>query len=117
MLGPEEPDAVGKRSFRQSRRALRSGGSYVTTDLGFLWHVPLLVLVTRFAGRKRALLGITRYAKADIELLRDLVEAGGFRPVIDRRYQLADIVEATRYVETGQKTGNVLLTVIDETGA
>ena len=109
-------DAVGKRSFRQSRRALRSGGSYVTTDLGFLWHVPLLVLATRFAGRKRALLGITRYSKADIELLRDLVEAGGFRPVIDRRYQLADIVEATRYVETGQKTGNVLLTVIDETG-
>ena len=83
-------DAVGKRSFRQSRRAIKAGGRYVTTDLGYLWHVPLLVVATRFAGRRRALLGITRYSKADIEIFRDLVEAGEFRPVIDRRYPLSE---------------------------
>ena len=110
-------DAVGKRSFRQSRRALRPGGRYVTTDLGYLWHVPLLVLATRFVGRRRALLGITRYSKADIEMLRDAVGAGDFQAVVGRRYPLEDIVEATRHVETGQKTGNLILTVIDEARA
>ena len=108
-------DAVGKRSFRQSRRAVKAGGTYVTTDLGYLWHVPLLVLATRFAGRRRAALGITRYSQADVLFLRERLEAGAFKPVIDRHYPLADVVEATRYVETGQKTGNVILTVVDAT--
>jgi NADPH:quinone reductase-like Zn-dependent oxidoreductase len=56
-------------------------------------------------------LGITKYSKEDILLLKRLVEAGEYRAVIDRRYPLEDVVEATRYVETGQKTGNVVLTV------
>jgi len=47
----------------------------------------------------------------DVELLKQLIEAGEYRPVVDRRYPLEDVVEAHRYVETGQKTGNVVLTV------
>jgi len=47
----------------------------------------------------------------DVELLKELMEAGAFRPVIDRTYPLEDVVEACRYVETGRKTGNVVLTV------
>jgi NADPH:quinone reductase-like Zn-dependent oxidoreductase len=56
-------------------------------------------------------LGITKYSKDDVVLLKQLVEAGKYRAVIDRTYRLEDVVEATRYVETGQKTGNVVLTV------
>jgi len=104
-------DAVGKHSFRRCRRSLKPGGIYIETDLGFMWHVPLLALLTRRVGSKRVKLGITKYTKADVLFLKDLVEAGKYRAVIDRSYPLEDVVEATRYVETGQKTGNVVLTV------
>ena len=56
-------------------------------------------------------LPIPTYTKQELLLLKELVEAGRYRPVIDRTYPLEDVVEATRYVETGQKTGNVVLTV------
>ena len=46
-------------------------------------------------------------------LIKELIEAGRYRAVIDRRYPLGDVIKATRYVETEQKTGNVVLTVID----
>jgi NADPH:quinone reductase-like Zn-dependent oxidoreductase len=104
-------DAVGKHSFRRSRRSLKPGGIYITADLGFMYHVPLAVLVTRFVGSKRAKLGIGRYRKEDLLLIKELVDAGKYRPVIDRTYAFDEVVEATLYVETGQKTGNVVLHV------
>jgi NADPH:quinone reductase-like Zn-dependent oxidoreductase len=104
-------DAVGKHSFRRSRRSLKPGGLYVETDLGFMWHVPFLALLTRVIGSKRVTLPIPKYTKEDVLHVKELVEAGRYRPVIDRVYPLEDVVEATRYVETGQKTGNVVLTV------
>jgi NADPH:quinone reductase-like Zn-dependent oxidoreductase len=82
-------------------------------DLGFMYHVPLLALVTRFVGSRRATIGIGRYRKEDLLLIKKLVEAGKYRPVIDRMYDLDEVVEATRYVEAGQKTGNVVLRVSD----
>ena len=80
-------------------------------DLGYMYHVPLLALVTRFFGSKRARVGVGRYRKQDLLFVSDLVQKGEYRPVIDRRYPLEDVVEATCYVESGQKTGNVVLTV------
>jgi len=112
-------DAVGKTSFRRCRRVLKPGGRYIETDLGFLWHVPLLVLLTRRIGDQRVMLGVTRYTKQTVLLLKGLIEAGKYRAVIDRRYPLEDVVEATRYVEMGHKTGNVVLTVstVSSTGS
>jgi NADPH:quinone reductase-like Zn-dependent oxidoreductase len=104
-------DAVGKHSFRRCRRSLKPGGIYITVDLGFMYHVPLLALVTRFVGSKRAKLGIGRYRKEYLLLIKELVDTGKYRPVIDRRYALDEVVEATRYVESGEKTGNVVLRV------
>ncbi|HWL33004.1 MAG TPA: NAD(P)-dependent alcohol dehydrogenase, partial [Gaiellaceae bacterium] len=104
-------DAVGKHSFRRCRRSLRPGGIYVSTDLGFMWHLPLLALLTRWIGSRKAVLGLAKYTKGDVLFLKELIEAGKYRAVIDRRYRLEEVIEATKYVETGQKTGNVVLTL------
>jgi NADPH:quinone reductase-like Zn-dependent oxidoreductase len=104
-------DAVGKHSFRRCRRSLRKGGVYVETDLGFMWHVPPLALATRWIGDKKVTLPLPGYSKADVLYIKDLLESGRYRAVIDRTYALDDVVQATRYVETGQKTGNVVLTL------
>jgi NADPH:quinone reductase-like Zn-dependent oxidoreductase len=104
-------DAVGKHSFRRCRRSLNRGGIYISMDLGFMYHVPLLALATRFIGSRRATVGIGHYRRDDLLLVKELVEAGKYRPVIDRTYALDEVVEATRYVESGQKAGNVVLRV------
>ena len=104
-------DAVGKHSFRRCWRSLKRGGVYLETDLGFMWHAPVLALLTRWIGDKRVTIPIPNYTQADVLFLKGLIEAGEYRAVIDRSYPLEDVVEATRYVETGQKTGNVVLTV------
>jgi NADPH:quinone reductase-like Zn-dependent oxidoreductase len=93
---------------------LRPGGLYIETDLGFLWHAPLLALLTRWIGSKRVRLPIPKYTKEDILFVKELVEAGKYRAVVDRTYPFEDVVEATRYVETGHKTGNVVLTLDGE---
>ena len=102
-------DAVGKQSFRRCRASLVPGGIYLPTD-GFsnlLW-----ALVTPRLGGKKVLFQIPpRQTKQDVRFLKELIEAGKYRPVIDRTYPLERVVEATRYVETEQKTGNVVLTL------
>jgi NADPH:quinone reductase-like Zn-dependent oxidoreductase len=110
-------DAVGKTSFRRCRRGLKPGGLFIETDAGFMAHAPLLALLTHWIGDKRVIMGITRYTKADLVVLKELIEAGKYRAVIDRTYPLEQVVEATRYVETGLKTGNVVLTVIGDHSA
>jgi NADPH:quinone reductase-like Zn-dependent oxidoreductase len=102
-------DAVGKHSFRRCRGSLSRGGIYLATDgLQNLF----LALWTSQIGDKRVLFPIPpRYTKKDVLFLKELIEAGKYRAVIDQCYPLEDVVEATRYVETEQKTGNVVLTV------
>jgi NADPH:quinone reductase-like Zn-dependent oxidoreductase len=104
-------DAVGKHSFRRCRGSLKPGGIYIDTDPGFLWQVPVLALLTKGIGDKKVHLGIVRYTKEDVLFLKQLIEDGKYRAVIDLTYPLEEVVAATGYVETEQKTGNVVLTV------
>ena len=104
-------DSVGKHSFRRCRHSLKPGGVFIETDLGFGWHVPPLALATRWVGSKRVTLPVPKYSRDDVLFLKGLIEAGEYRAVIDRTYPLEQVVEATTYVETGQKTGNVVLTL------
>ena len=102
-------DAVGKLSFRRSRGSLESGGIFLPTD--GLGNLMWALLTKRIRGKKVIFQIPPRQTKQDVIFLKELVEAGKYRPVIDRRYRLEDVIEATRYVETEQKTGNVVLTV------
>ena len=102
-------DAVGKLSFGRCRNSLKPGGMYLPTD--GLWNL-ILVPLTSLVGDKKVRFAIPpRFTKKDVLFLKELIEAGKYRAVIDRSYPLEDIVEATRYVETERKTGNVVLTV------
>jgi NADPH:quinone reductase-like Zn-dependent oxidoreductase len=103
-------DAVGKLSFSRCKGSLKRGGAYVATD--GLRNIFLALWTSRI-GDKKVLFPIPpHYTQESVLLIKKLVEAGKFRAVIDRCYPLEDVVEATRYVETEQKTGNVVLTVV-----
>jgi NADPH:quinone reductase-like Zn-dependent oxidoreductase len=103
-------DAVGKHSLKRSRGSLNAGGVFLPTD--GLVNLFLALMPSR-KGAKRVRFQIPpRQTKQDVLFLKQLMEAGEYRPVIDRVVPLEDVIEATRYVETQQKTGNVVLTVI-----
>ncbi|TDB88708.1 NAD(P)-dependent alcohol dehydrogenase [Actinomadura sp. 7K534] len=108
-------DAVGKTTFGQCRRLLKPGGVYLFSDLGPWWQNLPLALVTPLFRRKKVQLAVPQQDKEMALHLRELLESGRFRPVIDRRYPLDQIVDAYRYVETGQKIGNVVIDVIPPT--
>lgn len=102
-------DAVGKRrSFLRNRRSLAPGGVFIPTD--GLRNLALAPFTSRL-GRKRMRFHIGTWTHEDLLFLRELLESGAYRAVVDRTYPLESVVEATRYVESWQKTGNVVLTV------
>jgi NADPH:quinone reductase-like Zn-dependent oxidoreductase len=102
-------DSVGKHSFRRCRGSLKPGGIYLATD--HLQNLALALWTSRIGDKKVVFPIPPRYTKQDVLFLKQLIEAGQYRAVIDRRYPLEDVVEATRYVEAEQKTGNVVLAV------
>lgn len=104
-------DAVGKSSFGQCKPLLTDKGVYISTELGKNGENILLALTTPLWGGKRLLFPIPTMSKEDILFLKVLLQNGTFKPVIDRAYPMNQIVEAYRYVESGQKTGNVILQV------
>ena len=104
-------DAVGKLSFGRCRGSLKRSGIYAVTDFGPFWQNPFLALWTARIGAKKVLIPLPRHTKKDVLFLKELIETGRYRAVVDRSYPFEDVVEAATYVETGQKTGNVVLTV------
>jgi NADPH:quinone reductase-like Zn-dependent oxidoreductase len=104
-------DAVGKRTFGQCKPLMKEKAVYISTELGPGGQNPLLALIAPFMGGKKVLFPLPSIRQEDVEFLKDLVAQGKFRPLIDRTYPLDQIVEAYRYVETGQKRGNVVITI------
>ena len=104
-------DSVGKSSFSRCRRLLKPGGIYLSSELGPLAQNPFLALIAPLHGGKKVLFPIPKHDQEMVGYFRGLLEAGKFKPVIDRTCPLDQIVEAYRYVETGRKTGNVVISL------
>jgi len=104
-------DAVGKSSFGKCKPILNNNGIYISTELGRYSQNVFLALTTPIFSSKKVLFPIPTICKDDVIFLKELVVAGKFKPVIDRQYSLDQIVDAYKYVESGQKIGNVLITI------
>jgi NADPH:quinone reductase-like Zn-dependent oxidoreductase len=103
-------DSVGKTTFRACRGLVADGGWFAGTEFGPRFQNVYLPLLTRFS-KKRVAFPLPRDVRSHVELVADLLGEGRFTPVIDRHYDLEEIVDAYRYVEAAQKTGNVVIDV------
>ena len=89
-------------------------GIYISTELGKHGENILYALTTPLFGGKKLLFPIPAITKQDVIFLKELVQKGEYKPVIDRQYKLDQIVDAYKYVESGQKTGNVVISLIGD---
>ena len=104
-------DTVGKNSFGKCKAVLEPDGIYISSELGAMSQNIFFALVTPIFGKKKVLFPLPVDCKGSIAFIKERIEGGDFKAVIDRRYPLEEIVEAYKYVEKGQKIGNVVITV------
>jgi len=108
-------DTVGKSSFFKCRKLLKPGGIYISSDLGYMSQNMFLPYITPIIkplfGNRKTMFPLPVDIKGSLSLVKKLIEQGRFKAVIDRSFTLDQIVDAYQYVETGEKTGNVVITV------
>jgi len=107
-------DATGHTSFGATRRLLRPGGSYVSSDLGRGWQNILLAAagpLARVLGRRHVRFPLPHADAGVAAYLFRLMDRGAYRPVVDRAFDFAELRDAYAYVDTGRKVGNVVVTM------
>lgn len=105
-------DSVGKSSFFKCKKILATGGIYISSELGTGWQNIWLALITPIFGKKRVLFPIPVDSKEETERYKYIIENGGYKAVIDKIYPFEKLKEATKYVETGEKIGNVVVKIV-----
>lgn len=104
-------DAVGKSSFGKCKPILKPNGIYISSELGWMAQNLFYALLTPVFSEKKVIFPIPSDIKKSVLVVQKLLESGEFIPVIDRTYPFGEIVDAFRYVETGEKTGNVIIKI------
>jgi len=102
-------DILGKSSFSRCKSSLKQNGRYLLASFGMRQLVQMLR--TKMVGSKKVICAMATDKKEDLIFLKELIEAGKIKSVIDRRYPLEQTAEAHRYVEKGHKKGNVVITL------
>jgi NADPH:quinone reductase-like Zn-dependent oxidoreductase len=103
-------DTIGKSPFSRSLRSLKENGTYLNANPGLFDGIRMRWMSKR--SSKRVITWTAGYTTDNLLALKELIEAGTIKPVIDRRYPLEQAAEAHRYVDTGEKKGNVVITVV-----
>jgi NADPH:quinone reductase-like Zn-dependent oxidoreductase len=102
-------DILGKISFRRCKNSLTQNGRLLF--ISFKMKQILQMLWTKMAGSKKVICAVVSEKAEDLIFIKDLIEAGKIKAIIDRCYPLEQAAEAHRYVEKGNKTGNVVITI------
>ena len=104
-------DVVGTISFSRTEKSIKQNGTYLLANPG---KQMVQGLWTRMTSSKKVIMQTSSPKSEDLVFLRELIEAGKIKTVIDRTYPLEQIAEAHRYVETGHKKGNLVITVVHD---
>lgn len=104
-------DAVGKSTYAKCKPLLTAKGIYISSELGPNAQNLYLPIITKIKGGKRVVFPIPSNRKRSIEFMTELLSKGEFNPLIDRTYKPEEIVDAYRFVASGEKTGNVILSM------
>ncbi|MFT6829193.1 MAG: NADPH:quinone reductase-like Zn-dependent oxidoreductase [Candidatus Paceibacteria bacterium] len=106
-------EAVGKTSISKGKKIVKKNGVYIAGASGILKGFSQLLWTSLTSGKK-IVTGVAGEAKENLIELKKIIEEGGFKSVIDKTYSLEEIVEAHTYVDTGRKTGSVVITLEDK---
>jgi len=104
-------DTVGKLSFSKCKRSLNKNGRFLAADMN--GPIILQMLWTKMMSNKKLISGVALDKPEHLKTLKDLVESGAIKPTIDRTYPFDEIQQAHKFVDTGHKSGSIVITMYD----